>query len=101
MGLLAVVFAPIQLIMDHTYLALVPAAVLAVGYARYRSTGRGRVLLVAALTWVGYAAYETRMYFWSKTVTAPIRVDLLLITPLLYALTLWAAARWVALARRG
>lgn len=101
MGLVDLAFAPIRLVMDHTYLALVPAALLALGYARHRSTGRGRLLLVAALVWIGYAAYETRMYYWSKTVTAPIRVDLLLITPLLYALTLWAAARWVELARRG
>ncbi len=51
--------------------------------------------IVATLTWTVYGIYETRMYFWMKTVIAPIRVDLLLIVPVLYLLTIIATiALW-------
>jgi hypothetical protein len=38
--------------------------------------------------WLAYAAYEVRMRQWERTVTAPIRIDLLLIWPILAAATL-------------
>jgi hypothetical protein len=40
------------------------------------------------------------MHAWSKTVTAPIRVDLLLLTPVLYLLTLIALVSWWRAAHR-
>jgi hypothetical protein len=47
------------------------------------------VLLVPALTWLAYAAWEWLVLV--RTPEANIRVDLLVIWPLLAVLTLWAA----------
>ena len=49
------------------------------------------VLLVPALAWQVYAAWEWLVLV--KTPEANIRVDLLIIWPLLALLTLWAAVR--------
>ncbi len=92
-------FAPIRLLIDRPYLALVPALLFWIGYRGLRPLAP-RTVLVAAVTWLLYAAYETYMYFWSKTVTAPIRIDLLLLTPLLYLLTLAGLASWWRATRR-
>lgn len=56
-------------------------------------TPRTRSMLVAALAWLGYAVWE-----WFVLVQSPkadIRVDLLLLWPLLAILTLWALIRLV------
>jgi hypothetical protein len=97
---LALLFAPIALMMDRPYLALAPALLCLIVWARYRPAPRARLLLFTAIAWMAYAAYETRMYFWAKTVSVPIRVDLLLIGPALYVITLGALVRWWNL-RRG
>ena len=52
--------------------------------------------LIAGIAWLMYAIYETRMYFWAKTVHAPIRVDLLIIAPLLYLLSIVGVVSWIA-----
>jgi hypothetical protein len=49
------------------------------------------VLFVPALAWLAYAAWEWTVLV--KTPEANIRVDLLIIWPLLALLTLWAAVR--------
>ena len=49
-------------------------------------------MLIAVITiWVVCGIYETFMYYWMQTVIAPIRVDLLLIVPLLYIVTIIGA----------
>ena len=48
---------------------------------------KGSSLLFAGIAWLLYGLYEIKMYFWSKTVVAPIRVDLLLIAPVLCGIT--------------
>ncbi len=98
-NLFVLFFAPMALMVDRPYLALVPALGCTIGWTRYRPAPRARLLLFTAIAWVAYAAYETRMYFWAKTVTAPIRVDLLLFGPALYVVTLGAAVRWWNLQR--
>lgn len=99
MSLLTLFFAPIALLMERPYLALAPALVCLIVWARYRPAPRARLLLYTAIAWLAYAAYETRMYFWATTVSAPIRVDLLLIGPALYVVTLGALVRWWNLRR--
>ena len=90
-----VFFAPIGLVMEWPYLALGPAALFLVAYLSGRKRPPApRVVLVAAVAWGLFAVYETYMRAWSKTVVAPIRVDLLLIGPVLYALTLAGAVGW-------
>lgn len=49
-------------------------------------------LAFSAFCWLMYGFYEMRMNEWSKHVTAPIRIDLLLIYPFLAAITLCALA---------
>ena len=73
-----------------------------VGLCREPFTRRfGIALTVAA--WGLFGIYESYMYYWSRTVIAPIRVDLLLLTPILYAVTIFglvqATMRCPALSR--
>lgn len=86
---------PLALLAAVPGLAFLPAALLAL-WVRRRWSGFGpgrKFLAVTGLaTWFLYAPYETYMYFWMRTVIAPIRVDLLLAAPLLYAATLVLAA---------
>jgi hypothetical protein len=86
-----VIYYPITLLVDHPTLAFVPATVFAIFYLTYRrrlrTLGRpyvARALFGAAVMWLLYGFYEMHMQQWSHTVVAPIRVDLLLITPVLY-----------------
>ena len=75
--------------------ALVPAALLGAAYAARRR----RFVLVVALLWLGYAVYESLMK--ARILCSGecnIRVDLLLISPLLWILTIVAI---VKIFRRG
>lgn len=79
-------FLPFVLLISVPGLAFAPALLLLWWIRRHWSRiGRARQVLtgVSVLLWFIYAAYETGMYFWMKTVVAPIRVDLLLIVPIL------------------
>ena len=70
---------------------LIPAAIFVGLYLKRRTriSKSSRVLaIIVTLVWTIYGIYETGMYFWMKTVIAPIRVDLLLIVPVLYLVTL-------------
>ena len=68
-------------------LALLPAA----GFLLPLRGGRvehGRAWLgLAGVAWIAYAVYECAVWVWSQDVVAPIRVDLLLIAPVLYLVT--------------
>ena len=77
------------------FLALVPATVLALMYARSRRP----LVLVASLAWLAYFAYEQAIK-WRILCTGDcnIRVDLLLFYPLLVLLSLIAVVAYV---RRG
>jgi hypothetical protein len=93
-------YAPMRLLLERPYLALVPALLFWLGYRAVRPRAP-RLLLAVAVLWALYAAYETYMFFWSKTVTAPIRVDLLLLAPVLYIATgVGLVAWWLARGRR-
>jgi len=86
---------PLVLLMAVPGLAFLPAILLA-WWVRRRWSGFGPGRKLFAVTglamWFLYAPYETYMYFWMRTVVVPIRVDLLLVAPLLYAATLVLAA---------
>ena len=69
--------------------ALIPPAVMTVIYLSRKNSiyGYGRkISIFIIIFWSVYGIYETYMYYWMKTVIAPIRVDLLLLTPVLYLL---------------
>lgn len=72
--------------------ALGLAALSAVGRATVlRDMPKANVLWVPALLWFGYAAWEWLVLV--KTPEADIRVDLLVIWPILGVVTLWALVR--------
>ena len=85
-----ILFYPMNLFIEHPFLAMLPTLVFGAIYAAlYRTPGAGprRFVLMVAIVWALYTVYEWRMSVWEKTVTAPIRVDLLLIAPALYLVT--------------
>lgn len=78
---------PLGLLMFLPGLAFLPVALLMLlawrNWAAMSRWERG-IATGGTLLWALYAAYETRMYYWMQTVIAPIRVDLLLLIPLLW-----------------
>jgi hypothetical protein len=89
--MLEILFFPIVLLASLPGTAMIPAAIFVGVYfkRRNRITKFGRILTICVtLLWTVYGVYETGMYFWMKKVIAPIRVDLLLIIPILYLVTI-------------
>jgi hypothetical protein len=87
----------LSIFVEFPWLALLPAILLGVmGYRSHRALAR-----IAALAWLLYAAYEMAMRL---KVLCPgecdIRVDLLLIYPVLLALTIAAVLDTALAARR-
>jgi len=102
--MIELLFYPIVLFILFPPLALVPAGLF--GWALWRrraaSWGIRAGILAAVLVWLLFGVYESFMLAWSKTVIAPIRVDLLLLAPVLYAVSIlgavlsWSGARRVS-----
>lgn len=74
-------------------IALAPAIVFAIAYWRARPRAPW-LLLCATIVWMLYTIYEVYIFRWSQTVTAPIRVDLMLVAPILYAVTVAGLIAW-------
>ena len=86
-----ILFFPIVIMASLPGTAMIPAAIFAGLYIKRRNriSKFGRILTICiTFLWTLYGVFETGMYFWMKTVIAPIRVDLLLIVPILYLLTI-------------
>ena len=84
MLILEVLAYPFQAILHFPPLALVPAALLFLGYWR----GRSKAVLRVILLWILYAIYESYMtWVWSPQVMVPIRIDVLFIGLVLYIAT--------------
>jgi hypothetical protein len=84
-------YYPINWFIERPYLAILPVLIFGFCYFGLRSGSARvarRITLTVAILWLLYAIYEWRMFLWSQTVSAPIRVDLLLIAPLLYLITI-------------
>lgn len=89
--MLELLFFPIVLMASLPGTAIIPGTIFAGLYIKKRNriSKLGRILTICVvLVWTIYGVYETWMYFWMKTVIAPIRVDLLLIVPILYLVTI-------------
>jgi len=91
-------FAPFVIFQLAPVVALVPAAVIYFMVFRWRtsktpSKPRGLVVLGAltGLLWLAYGIWEHSVKLWAENESAPIRIDLLLIYPLLSILTIWFA----------
>jgi hypothetical protein len=110
-SILSFLLAPFGLFVSHPILGLVPAAVFLLYYlvrrpaaAALRVPGLVRWSLACGLCWLAYTIYEFGMQAWSRTVVAPIRIDLVLVAPVLLILTvsaLWGCIRFERIARAG
>lgn len=89
---LDLLFGPVVVLHDRPVLAFVPAlAFLLLAVAiRPRARRPSIVLSAAAVVWMLSGVYEMAMHEWEKTVVAPIRVDLLLLAPVLWLVTIAA-----------
>lgn len=87
-----VFFGPVVAIHDRPVLAFVPALAFLLLALAMRGRARRPFLALAAasIVWTLFGVYETAMHEWEKTVTAPIRVDLILLTPVLWLVTIVA-----------
>jgi hypothetical protein len=97
-ALAAIVFGTFSIFIAHPFLALLPAAGFA---ALYAASGR-RLVAGAAVMWCLYTLYEYAMHRrWMCTGECNIRVDLLLMYPLLWIVSLAALiVGIIALGRR-
>ena len=89
--MLEILSFPIVLMASLPGAAMIPAVIFVDLYIKKRNriSKFSRILTICvALVWTIYGLYETGMYFWMKTVIAPIRVDLLLIVPIPYLVTI-------------
>ena len=79
------------------FLVQQPAHILGIAFALFlvwmAIRPRRKSMLAAALAWLGYAAWEWLVQ--ERSPEANIRVDLLLIWPLLGLLTVWALVKLV------
>ena len=94
------IFSPIGIVVSAPGVALVPAGVFLGGWLISSRKAASSGALVAGIAWLIYTIYETRMYFWAETVHAPIRVDLLIIAPVLYLLSIVGVVSWIVSWRR-
>jgi len=98
-----ILFLPFALMVGIPGLAFIPGLALLTDYYLHRLSNAPRRslrwLLTSAVTWLLYAAYETGMYFWSRNVIAPIRIDLLVLAPALYAALVVGIIQWLRVRR--
>jgi len=93
-----VFYRALGVMIEWPWLALLPAFILLVLYARTRKLSA----LVAGLAWVGYCLYESGMKLRILcSGECNIRIDLLLIYPALAVLSLLALARACLALRAG
>lgn len=92
-------YLPFVLVVAFPPAAFVVAALIAICFAHgrpYLGRSSKRWVVCAVLGWSVYGVYECAMWVWSQGVVAPIRVDLLLVAPVLYVLSLVAVrAFWL------
>jgi hypothetical protein len=89
--MLEIVFLPFVILASLPGTTFIPGIIFIVLYfVRRRKIARinRQIVVGTSFVWLIYGIYETRMYYWMKTVIAPIRVDLLLIAPILYLLAI-------------
>lgn len=83
--MIEILFLPMQPFLALPWLALVPAAAFGLCFwgRAQRASWRGLRSLLAALAWTVYAGYETAVQLGTAG-DAAIRIDLLIVAPLLY-----------------
>jgi hypothetical protein len=92
------ILGAMAVLIEYPILALAPAVVFGLLFA----TGKAPLSLAAAASWIAYAVYEYGMsYRLLCTGECNIRVDLLLIYPVLVALSLASLAMFAASRSKG
>jgi len=76
-----ILFLPFKIFVWFPPLALLPSGAFI--FLFKRSNGEQKKYLYLSLLWLLYTIYECLMWYWAKGVTAPIRVDLILIAPVM------------------
>ena len=80
---------------EYPVLTLVPVTVFGAGYWHLRRTRRqSRGVLTTTALWLVYAAYEGVMSVWAQQVIAPIRIDLIVLGPVMYVVTAMGLLSW-------
>ena len=84
------IYLPFQVFLLFPPLAFIVAGVFLALFlnVRKRLNSVNFLLLITVIVWFVYGLWELYMHYWSKTVVAPIRVDLLLIVPILYLISI-------------
>ena len=85
------ILSPFKIFTNFPLAALIPAILFFFLWRKRRS----KLILSAVILWVVYTAYESYMtYIWSPTVSGPIRVDILLVAPVLYLMSIVAVIKF-------
>lgn len=86
---------PTVLWVEYPALTLVPVVVCGSALWHLRRTGcPSRGLVVVTALWLTYAVYEGVMFVWAQQVIAPIRIDLIVLGPVMYAVTVLGLVSW-------
>lgn len=95
-----VIFTPFTVFQACPMLAIVPAALIMAPLLLTKGDTEAKptkMVLSCACLWIAYSLWEYRVHAWAENEVAPIRVDLLLIAPLLLITTVGACValvRW-------
>ena len=92
-----VLWAPFAVFVGHPFRALIPVALFAGSiFSRWsRSAPQIRILLaVCGAAWLTFAIYEHKVSSATRLASIPIRVDMLLLSPLLYAPSIAGIVAW-------
>jgi hypothetical protein len=80
---------------EYPALTLVPVVVFGAAFWQLRrAERRSRGLLVVTVIWLMYATYEGVMFVWAQQFIAPIRIDLIVLGPAMYAVTGFGVWSW-------
>ena len=88
--MMELIYLPFQVFLLFPPLAFLVAIVFLILFINIHKKAEtlNYILLITVLCWIVYGLWEIKMLYWSKTVVAPIRVDLIFIAPLLYTVSL-------------
>jgi len=91
---------PFNVFIENPLLALVPTGLFGFAFIRERRahswTFRAFAMFSAAIIWLGYCGWEFYISHAYPPETVPIRIDLLVIAPALWIVSVLAVIAWLA-----
>ncbi len=84
-------FLPFQIFVLFPPLAFIVAVAFLILFLNFskRLKTLNYLLLITIICWAIYGLWEIKMLYWSKTVVSPIKLDLVLIVPILYLISVF------------